>query len=274
MAFNTTYKQLFEIELLHDYFLNDGVVAFSTLSDADKKKRLKLIDISEFINVVPSQDTIDKMAGHKMVFKKHKSGLSAYCKLEDPAQNTPFIPLPSDLELTFIMKIADPFFENYTQLTTGSPNIFFFGNTKPSTEDASFEYIVKSNDNTQVTDAYQLSAVGTTAQLEKLKGSNKIGVFGVIKLTMTGDTSDLSILTTLGDLRSQMPTFKIHFKNRETFWRYKRVSDDSEIFTTATANPLTKYGFIEVTHAGDKFPNPSANHLIPDNNNFFSEIYI
>ena len=274
MAFNTTYKQLFEIELLHDYFLNDGTTVFSTLSDADKKKRLKLINISEFINVLPSQETIEKMAGHKMVFKKHKSGLSAYCKLANASLSAPFIPLPSDLELTFIMKIADSFFENYTQLTTGSPNIFFFGNTKPNTEDASFEYIAKSTENKQVTDAYQLSEAGTTTILEKLKGSNKVGVFGIIKLTMTGDTSDLSVLTTQGDLRSQLPTFKIHFKNRETFWRYKRVSDDSEIFTTASANPLTKYGFIEVTHAGDTFPNPSANHLIPDNNNFFSEIYI
>ncbi|MFD1614246.1 hypothetical protein [Gelatiniphilus marinus] len=274
MAFCTTYKQLFEIELLHDYFLNDGTTVFSTLSDTDKKERLKLIDISEFIDVIPSQDTIEKMAGHKIVLKKYKTGLSAYCKLENPAQNTPFIPLPSDLELTFIMKLSDPFFENYTELAIGSTNIFFFGNTKPSTEGSGFEYIAKSTDNTQVTDAYQLSAAGTTALLEKLKDQNKIGVFGIIELTMTGDNSDLSILTTLGDLRSQLPTFKIHFKNRETFWRYKRVSDDSEIFTTATANPLTKYGFIEVIHAGDKFPNPSANHLIPDNNNFFSEIYI
>ncbi|WOD42830.1 hypothetical protein [Hwangdonia lutea] len=274
MAFNTTYKPLFEIELLHDYFLNDGATAFSTLSDADKKKRLSLLDISEFIEVVPSQNTIQKMAGHKIVFKTRKTGLSAYCKVANASQNTPFIPLPSDLALTFIMKIADPFFGNYTDLTTSSPNIFFFGNTKPSTEGGGFQFIAKSTDNTQITDAYQLSTAGTTAQLKKLKSPNTIGVYGIIELAMTGDASDLSILTTLGDLRSQLPTFKIHFKNRETFWRYKRVSDDSEIFTTATVNPLTKYGFIEVVHAGDKFPNPSANHLIPDNNNFFSEIYI
>ncbi|WP_418604231.1 hypothetical protein [Hwangdonia sp.] len=274
MAFSTTYKPLFEVELLHDYFLNDGTTAFSTLSDADKKKRLKLIDISEFIEIVPSQGTLDKMAGHKIVFKKHKSGLSAYCKLVNASQNTPFIPIPSDFKLTFIIRVADSFFGNYTELTVGGTNIFFFGNTKPSTEGAGFEYIAKNTDSTHVTDAYQLSAAGTTALLEKLKDQNKIGVFGIIELTMTGDNSDLSILTTLGDLRSQLPTFKIHFKNRETFWRYKRVSDDSEIFTTATTNPLTKYGFIEVNHAGDKFPNPSANHLIPDNNNFFSEIYI
>ncbi|MEW4922912.1 hypothetical protein [Algibacter sp. 2305UL17-15] len=274
MAFSTTYKQLFEIELLHDYFLNDGTSVFSTLNDVDKKKRLKLIDISEFIDVIPSQESIEKMAGHKIVLKKHKSGLSAYCKLENGTQNTPFIPLPSDLELTIVIKIKDAFFENYTELTLGGTNIFFFGNIKPSTEGASFEYIAKSNQNTQVTNAYKLSTAGTIAILEKLKGSNKIGVFGIIQLTMIGDTTDLSILTTQGKLKSQLPTFKIHFKNRATFWRYKRISDDSEIFTTASVNPLTKNGFIEVTHAGDKFPNPSANHLIPDNNNFFSEIYI
>lgn len=274
MDFNTTYKQLFEIEILHDYFLNDGATAFSILSDADKKKRLKLIDISEFIEVAPTHDTIKKMAGHKIVFKKHKSGLSAFCKITNGSQSTPFIALPSSLSLKYLIKIKDAFFGNYTDLTTGSLNVFFFGNTKPSTEGNNFKYITKSSENVQITDDYQLSASGTTTQLKKLKGSNAIGVFGIIELVMAGDTNDLSVLTAQGDLRNQLPIFKIHFKNRETFWRYKRVSDDSEIFTTATANPLTKHGFIEVIHAGDTFPNPSANHLIPDNNNFFSEIYI
>ena len=145
---------------------------------------------------------------------------------------------------------------------------------KPSTEGGGFKYIAKSSQNKLVTDTYKISTIGSVAQIQELKGSNKIGVFGIIEIKMVGDTAGLSILTATGKLKNQLPVFKIHFNNRETFWRYKNASDETEIFTTASPKPLTKYGFIEVTHAGDKFPNPNASHLIPDNNNFFSEIYI
>jgi len=274
MSFDTTYKQLFEIQLLHNYFLNDGINIFLSMNDTDQKQQLKLYDISEFIEITPSQDTLEKMAGHRIVFKQHKSGFSAYCKIANNTQSTPFVKLPDNLSLKFVIKLKDAFFSNYTKLTAEGAGIFFFGNTKPSTEGVGFEYIAKSSQNKLITDTYKLSSIGSKAILEDLKGRNRIGVFGIAQFKMIGDTTNLSILTVGGNLKSQLPVFKIHFDNRATFWRYKRSIDDSEIFITAFPNPLTKYGFIEVTHNGDKFPNPNANHLIPDNNNFFSEIYI
>ncbi len=274
MSFTATYKQLFEVQLFHNYFLNDGTSTFSLMNDSDKKKQLKLYDSHGLFDIIPTQDSILKMAGHKIFFKIHKSGFSAYCKITDGTANTPFIVLPDDLKLKFVLKTKDNLFGNYTDLKASGSNVFYFGNTKPSTEGASFEYIAKSNQNKLVTDAHQISTTGSTAMIDNLKGSNSIGVFGIVQLNMIGDTADLSILTAQGKLKNQLPTFKIHFNNRESFWRYKNASDDTEIFTTATTNPLTKFGFVEVTHNGDKFPNPNANHLIPDNNNFFSEIYI
>ena len=274
MAFSTTYKQLFEVQILHNYFLNDGTLAFSLMNPADQKKRLKIYDILEFVNIIPTEDTIEKMRGHNLVFKTQKSGFSTYTKLKSGTQNTPFIVLPNNLTLKFIIKLKDAFFGNYTNLTTVGTDVFYFGNAKPSTEGNSFKYIPKSNDNELITDAYKLSANGSKAMLEALKGQNKIGVFANVELKMIADNSGLNVLTVSGNLRNQLPVFKIHFNNRQTFWRYKRVSDATEIFTTVATNPLTKFGFIEVEHNGDKFPNPSANQIIIDNNIFFSDIYI
>lgn len=274
MEFSITYKPLFEVEILHSYFLNDGNSDFLSMNVVNQKRRLKLLDISEFINVIPSQETIKKMTGHHLVFKKSKSGFTVYSKMADGTTNAPFINLADDLSLKFILKLKDPFFANYTNLVLSGKNTFFFGNKKPSTEGASFKYIPKKNENTLISNAYQLSDIGSKAVLEDLEGQNKIGVFGMVTLKMIGDTSDLSILTTQGKIRIQPHIFKIHFDNRQTFWRYIKASDGAELFTTASPNPLTKYGFIEILHNGNKFPNPSANHLIPETNNFFSEIYI
>jgi len=274
MAFNTTYKQLFEVKLLHNYFLNDGTVAFSSMNPVDQQKRLKPYDILEFVTIVPTRDTIEKMRGYNILFKTQKSGFSTYTKLEEGTQNTPFIVLPDDLNLKFILKLKDSFFGNYTNLAPGGTEIFYFGNSKPSTEGNSFKYIPKNTDNELITDEYKLSTNGSKAIMETLTGQQCINVFAVIELKMIGDDNSLNILTVSGDLRNQLPIFKIHFNNRQTFWRYKRVSDDTEIFTTAATNPLTKFGFIEVEHNGDKFPNPNANQIITDNNNFFSDIYI
>lgn len=274
MSFSTTYKKLFEVQLFHNYFLNDGATTFSSMTDADQKKQLKLFDLTDIIDIIPTQETSSKMAGHKIVFKIHESGLSAYCKIANGTTNTPFISLPDDLDLNFVLKIKDSLFGNYTKLSSGGTGIFYFGNSKPSTEGASFKYIAKSNQNILVTDDYKLSSAGSTALLANLKGSIGIGVFGIVQLSMKGDTVGLSILTSQGKLKTQMPTFKIQLDNRASFWRYKNASDDTEIFTTASPNPLTKFGFVEVIHAGEKYPNPNAGHLIPDNNNFFSDIYI
>ena len=274
MSFKTTYKQLTDVQVLHNYFLNDGETAFATMNTEQQGKQLEFYNISEFIEIIPSQQTMTVMAGHKLVFKKHRSGFLIYCKVTNNSLNTPFIALPNTLLLTFILKTKDSYFSNYTDFTEGVTDLFYFGNVKPNTEGNSFEYIAKSNQNKLVTDAYKLSSPGATAVLEQLDSQNRRAAFGVVQLHMSGDTANLSLLTNQGKLKNTIPIFKIHFNNRSTFWRYKRSTDDTEIFTTAQVQPLTKNGFVEVTHAGDTFPNPNANQLIPDNNNFFSEIYI
>ena len=274
MSFRITYQALFEVNILHNYFLNDGVTKFSNMTAVEQKQRLKLNDVSHWIDICPSPKTLKIMTDHHLKFKKTKTGFAVYAKIAENITNTPFIEVSDDVDLTFILKTSDRIFGNYTNLTMGETGLFYFGNAKPSTVVAGFKYIPKNNAATLISNAYQLLENGSKSVMGDLQGVNKIGIFGVIQLRMIGDSADLSILTAQGKLRVQPQIFKIHFDNRATFWRYKKASDDTEMFTTTSEKPLTKYGFIEIMHNGDKFPNPTANHLIQDTNTFFSEIYI
>lgn len=274
MSFNTIYKPLTEVVLLHNYLLNDGDLIFSMMNSKDQKKQLIFYDLSEFIEITPNQKTLDRMAGHKLVFKKHKSGFVIYCKVNINSQKTPFINIPDTLKLTFTIKLNDTIFRNYTDLTGGLKDLFYFGNVKPDTEGINYEHIAKNNQNKLVTDDYILSPLGKAEILKMIDDDGLSNVFGVIQLFMKGDNTNLSLLTNQGKLKNTIPVFKIQFKNKFTFWRYKKSEDDSEIFTTVNEQPLTKNGFIEVIHNGDLYPNPNANHLVMENNKIFSEIYI
>lgn len=274
MEFKITYTSLFDVEILHDYFLNEGEADFSTMDALKQKKRLRLYDMSSFITVTPSQETLKKLKGHHLVFKTHKSGFRVYAKIAEGTTNVPFVRLRDDLNLTFVLKLNDALFGNYTDLTLGSQHLFFFGNTKPATEGASFKYIPKSNENTRVSEAFRLSEDGSKAICESLEGQNKIGVFGVVSLTMIADTAELNLLTVQGKLRVQPQVFKLQFQNRQTYWRYLKMQDSTEIFTTPSTKPLTKYGFIEIVHEGETYPNPNANQLNSETNTYFSELYI
>ena len=274
MSFSITYQSLVEVDILHNYFLDDGSMEFSSMSGDEQKNRLKRYEVATFIDIIPSQDTFTQLNNHHLVFKKTKTGFTVYSKIADGSTNTPFVELANDLKLTFLLKLSDRLFGNYTNLDLSAPGMFYFTNTKPATAGTGFKYISKSNEATLITNAHQISVDTIKNIYDGLKGQEKLGLFGLINLGMIGDSGDLNILTTHGKLRVQPQIFNIHFDNRETFWRYKNASDDSEVFTTNSANPLTKHGFIEIDHNGDKFPNPTANQIKRETNNFFSEIYI
>ena len=107
-----------------------------------------------------------------------------------------------------------------------------------------------------------------TEDVSNYFGGNLVSLDNIASVVSEqGDSGGTStdIILTLLNLQEETT-----LKNRSNY----SVTGTSITNKNQTINPLTKYGFIEVTHAGNKFPNPSANHLIPDNNNFFSEIYI
>ena len=278
MSFAATYGLLFEVTLLHNYFLNNGEETFASMSAADKEKMLQQFDTDAFTAITPTLETNTVLKNYKMIFKKSKTGFGVYIKVKDELD--PFIKVPVDLNLKFLIKINDYQFENYTNLDFAFNQVFLFSNVRPLTETVSFEYLPKINDNKLISNAYLVSEETTANLISTLQPSEQQNVFGLISLTVKGDNSSGNIVDDLDKMIS--PNFKIHFDNRKTLWRYINRKAGT-IINTINAKPLTRSGFVEIDPLNDfnpsepaesQYPNPSVKSITKINSDYYSEIFI
>ena len=278
MSFTATYQLLFEVTLLHNYFLNNGEETFASMTNADKEKMLQQFDTNAFTTITPTLETHIVLKNYKMLFKKNKTGFGVYIKVKDELD--PFIKVPIDLNLNFLIKINDYQFENYTNLDFALTQAYLFSNVKPLTEPVSFEYLPKINDNKLISNAYLVSEETTVNLISTLQPSEQQNVFGIISLTAKGDNSSGNIINDLGKMIS--PNFKIHFDNRKTLWKYINRKAGTEI-KTKTPKPLTRSGFVEIDPLTDftpaqpaesQYPNPSVKSITKINSDYYSEIFI
>ncbi|WP_291143172.1 hypothetical protein [Flavobacterium sp. UBA7680] len=278
MSFAATYQLLFEVTLRHNYFLNNGEETFASMANADKEKMLQQFNTDAFATIMPTLETNIVLKNYKMIFKKSKTGFGVYIKVKDELD--PFIKVPVDLNLKFLIKINDYQFENYTNLDFALTQAYLFSNVKPLTEPVSFEYLPKINDNKLISNAYLVSEETTANLLSTLQPSEQQNVFGLISLTAKGDNSSGNIINNLGKMIS--PNFKIHFDNRKTLWKYINRKAGTEIKTNA-AKPLTRSGFVEIDPLTDftpsqpaesQYPNPSVKSITKINSDYYSEIFI
>jgi hypothetical protein len=123
----------------------------------------------------------------------------------------------------------------------------------------------KLADNTRIDDSFLLSADDTKTLLDKYVAPiDRYGLIGLIYIRVKGSGAGNNLLTGAGETTNAYPVFKIHFNNASTFWKYKKPSDGFEA-TTSSPKPLTKYGFIKITHDGDfPLPHPPASYQYPN----------
>lgn len=291
MAFSIQYKPLFNVNIFHNYFLDKGTETFAAMNDVEKSKRLGAFNADRFMNIVPTSETMQKLRGHNLVFKKTNTGFSVWSKVSESDEKKPFIALADDEGFTFLLKPNDPRFFNYTVLEAASfGKLFYFSNQRLPDEPGTFPLIGKTGDDLLVDDGFVLSPDSEEAERKKLENNLSNGVFGVLRIFMKGDESALNVTDAQNEIQTPAPTFEIIFNNRKTFWRYifnvdqspvggddlKIENGDPKILVTKNVLPLTKDGFVSIELGGVELPNANARNLQPDpaNNKYYSELYI
>ena len=135
MSISITYDILFEVRIMHHFFLNKGDDAFDAMSDIEKANMMLKYDAREIFEIVPTEECSKILSAHKCIFKFTSTGIIVGLRAEsdglEPPKFKPFIPMADDLMFTFLVKLRDMDFMNYTALpfTGNSGQIFTFQNT-------------------------------------------------------------------------------------------------------------------------------------------------
>lgn len=291
MAFSIQYKPLFQVNILHNYFLNKGVEEFFTMKESDKNKQLDVYDINTSFSVVPSGKTARKISGHNLVFKTTNTGFTVWSKVTGNNNNIPFIALDNDLSFTFLLKLKDATFFNYSDLKLDNADkLYYFSNRKPAGEPGTFRLINKSGDNHRINKNFVLNDTSIKKELEKLDTSEKENLFGIIRIFIKADKPVLHVTNAQGRIKKPFKIFELLFNNRKTFWRYifnhdktvdvaddvKKEGTDSKILISKKKHPLTQRGFINLKLGSSHLPNPDVELVVPDtlNDKYYSEIYM
>ena len=134
MGFTIGYKRLFSVKILHGYFLNQGEKAYDALNSTERILADKSYRVSDFLQIIPSTDTLEIMKGRSMVFRQDNSGFFVGIRIDqqefEAGKIIPFLPLNEEVKLRFYVKLSDPNFFNYTSLPLQRKpnNIYLFHN--------------------------------------------------------------------------------------------------------------------------------------------------
>lgn len=116
-TFINGYLRLFEIRLLHHYWLDEGATIFDAIASQEKReRRLSSYDLRSFLSVTPTAATASVLAGLRAVCKETSLGSIVAV----PSGTV----VPPDTVLDFVLRIRDSGFDNYTALTLRPRNIY------------------------------------------------------------------------------------------------------------------------------------------------------
>jgi hypothetical protein len=287
MSFSIKYKPVFEVQILHDFFLNKGNQQFNAMNEMDKKRRLKVYDFSRFLQVILATETLQEIIGRKLVFRISPTGFSVWSKTNDLYM--PETEIEDNLSFTFFLIVSNPVFFNYTAIgLENSDKLFYLSNKKPSGEPASFPLIQLAGSNSKISDLSYLSAENQLKETKRIPGNIK--PLAVVRIYVKGESSQLNLTDGSGALRNPATVFSVQFTNRKTTWRYifrtnqvvkpnddvKKEGSNSNILITKTEHPLTETGFIPIELNNVELPNPETGSVKPDllMNKYYSEIYM
>lgn len=113
---STPYQVLFEVRLLHHYWLDSGKQSFDSLSSDVQTSRLLGYNVQPILNVAPTPSTAALLAGLGCVFKATGSGFIV--------ATAPVAPIAADTVFSFVVSIADGQMTDYTALTWRSQAVY------------------------------------------------------------------------------------------------------------------------------------------------------
>lgn len=130
MGFELSFATLFEVKILHRYWLDRGATFHEALNVREQQRIHSQYNISDFLDIVPDSRTQSKFKGWKLLFKKTASGFRVLVRVDPENPAEPFQSLETPGKFIFKLYVRDSRFFNYTALPfpEDSDTLFYFSN--------------------------------------------------------------------------------------------------------------------------------------------------
>ncbi len=106
------YARLFELHLLHHYWLDEGATVFDVMTDAGRQRLLLGYDVRKMLELRPTPTTVRVLEGIRAVFRATALG-GVVAVPKDTV-------IPDDMTFEFTLVVRGFDFFNYTALTTAT----------------------------------------------------------------------------------------------------------------------------------------------------------
>lgn len=142
MGVTVTYDILFEVKLLHHYFLNRGMTNYALMTEDEQAEIMLNYDVRDIFTITPTAECRKHLDRHQCLCKQTPAGIIVGLKAELVSQNPrrykPFHQIDDDLVFTFHLHLRDFGLLNYTDLplTGDSGRVYVFTNRKGSSSKA------------------------------------------------------------------------------------------------------------------------------------------
>lgn len=121
MAFSYIYRRLFEVRLLHGYYLDQSETEpFWNLNQSQLEEALSMYDIFQDLEISPDVETSKIIRRNRLLFRRTRTGFIVGIEVKEEVHNNqmlsfPFIPIQDELRLRFRLKVRNPFLWSFTQ---------------------------------------------------------------------------------------------------------------------------------------------------------------
>ncbi len=244
--------------------MDEGEEVYGVDLDAEMEAiNYGLYNISEFIEVLPSAKTEQVIKNRRARFVLLKDGFQVMIKTDPSVPTKPFIEFDDDLYFDFVLKLKDPYFENYTDIEIDRTKLVYISNVTPAAAAVDSETATS----VQFIALSQFGSAYTDIDIEledQFGGSELLGAFGIVRIHLNGENTEMDLSDGVGNFPASIPTEALVFTNRSTKWRFIDSSDGSTIHTTNDEKPLTKNGYIKIKPNNQEFPNPTPQLIVTE----------
>lgn len=262
-TFTTGYETLFQVQILHRYFLNVGTTPFDLVAPPMAAQLAlaaarRAYDVDQFWRIVPDAETSTALRNARLVFRLLPDGFRV--GIPTGSAHHPMVPLPDALTLTFLVYLNDPYFTLYTDidravlgaLARPAPavpqgQVFRWTNTGDSPA-------LNANETIQAADLRPRPATDGSA-------GPPLGIIEIRHRPARGP----SLLDATGRVLGTV--FGAVLRNRTTHWEYEGT--DVGLF------PLVRAGRVAASggNPAHPLPNPTPATTADRGSDFFSVIY-